>query len=238
MGKEMIGSGQYSRKTYNKAVKAGCAIKTSRGGSTNPRKMHRESLLKWVSDVNSVKDFTLTDPRNLIPYRGKSFGGAVEALMSRIKPSSINKMTATFNKEFSSVTGWSGEKNKEIKGNVAGSWTSGIRLFEIACKNDSQLKLRLANRKSGRKGDNTGQMAPVEKFIANIYTIQRVGGVTPGAMPLMSCQYCIDSRYVKVKGKPQIEFRLVIGRYIPEKSGLRDYNKKYAPAVSKACKAA
>jgi len=228
MGKQIIGSGQYSVRTYQKAAKTGSAIKTSRGTAGKARKMHRDNLLDWVEDEKAVNEDKriVTDPRKLVPYRGRCYGAIVEALLSLLPAKQVKSLKGTFTKDFSRITGWAGQKNAEIDGVVATRWVSGERLFEIACKIDPELKGRLRKRQSTRPGVSKDNRIrnPLEKFINNVGVIQRTGGVTPYALPLMRSLFAIDHRYVDRKGEPQIEFRLVIGRSEPQKSGLRAYN--------------
>ena len=153
----------------------------------------------------------------------------VDAKVSKIisKHFRITHRKGSFNRDFSQIKSW-------IGGVVASPWISGVRLFEVACKRNPELKNRLRDRVSKRPGATKSTKTPQEKFIYNITVIQRTGGVTPGAWPLMQSKFAIDSRFVCVKGKPQIEFRIAIGRSEPEVCGLRDYNAAQATkAVAK-----
>ena len=227
MGKKVIGNGKYSKASYYKAKKSGAAIRTSRGKTTNPRKYHRDSLIKWIQNEKAFNPeaMTVTDPRNLIPFRGKNYGAVVQVLLSRLKPGDVKNLVGQLTKDGSTVLEWKGPRIKEFDGNAATNWVLATRVYEIACKNDPGLEKRLRDRKNPRAKKGNVCKDPCQKFINNIGTIQRTGGVRQCAYPLMQAQYCIDSRYVADKeGYPVLEVRLVVGRSIPQRSGLQEYN--------------
>jgi len=205
---------------------------TSRGTAGKRRLFHRDNLIDWCDNEKAVdeKANTITDPRTLVPYRGRCYGAIVEALMTRLKASQVKGLTAKLTKDASRILSWSGVKKSDINGVAATPWIRGDKLFDIACKLDPELAKSLKSRQSNRPGVDDGNRVkePVEKFINNAETIQRTGGITPYAMPLMICEYAIDSRYVAVKGEPVIEFRLVIGRSKPQVSGLRAFKAEKA----------
>ena len=185
----------------------------------------------WIDEDNYDNCFDdvkgiVTDPRNLRPYRGASYGGGVESLLSSFKCPEVKDLKGVLTENFSCVKEWMGTWNDEIDGIVATRWIKGETLFDLACKRNPDLKNILAKRKS--KDNKT----PFEKFIENMGTIQRTGGEFVYAGPLMWCLFAIDSRYVDHKGKRVIEFRMAIGRSEPQIGGLRGYKEeKIAAAI-------
>ena len=220
MGKKMIGNGTYSARAYEQAAKLGAAVKTSRGKAGKARKMHRDDLVYWVADEKAVNEekLTVTDPRNLNPFRDQCYGTIVDALYSKLKPAEVKTLTGTLSKDFARINKWSGTHNKEFDGVASTPWVSRLRLFEIACKRNPELFNSLKKRKSTRPGAKKSNLTPLEKFGENVKTIQRTGGVTPYALPLMRCLVAIDSRWIIFKGEPELEYRLVVGRAHPIKS--------------------
>jgi hypothetical protein len=221
MAKKVMGSGRYSVKTYEAAIDGGNRIRTSRGKASQPRKMHRDDLLRYVVKQNSVDmaERTISDPRNLVPYRGASYGTIVSALLSRL-PSSAKDIVGIFSQDFNRVT-WNGTANSEIDAIVATPWIWSSKLFDLACKKNPDLAKTLKSRKSTRPGVENHIRDPFLKFCKNVEVLQRTGGVTPYALPLMRCEYAIDSKWGTRNGAPEIQFRLVIGRSVPQKESKR-----------------
>ena len=214
-----LGSGNYSRRTYEKANKSGAAILTSRGTTAVPRKMHRDNLYDWVEsdkDVDKEKR-VVTDPRKLVPFRGDNFAAIVESFMTFLPSKKTQGLKGAFTKDFANIREWNGV--------VSTSWIFPERQFAVACKRDPELRGRLLKRQDNRKGVKNRTLKPLEKFINNIKTLQGTGGVRPYAMPLMQCQYAIDHRWTMVKGKEVIQFRFVIGRSKPQNIGVRELRK-------------
>ena len=81
----VVGTGGYSVATLEKAIKEGCQVMTSRGGSCKPRKLHRESLVKFIRPETAYDEEsnTVTNPRSLIPFREGpySYFASVKELM-------------------------------------------------------------------------------------------------------------------------------------------------------------
>lgn len=186
---KVIGSGQYSRKTYSKASRLGAAVMTARGTAGQVRKHHRDNLLKWVNEKAINREAcTITDPRKLVPFRGKNYSSGVKALMSYL-PSTVKDLVALCSQEFETVKEWNGEASTE--------WIWGNRLFERA-------------KKFGAKGKYAN-------FVLNMQVLQRVTGFNAYGIPLRDCKFAIDSRWVERGGKKEIQFRLVVGRGEPVK---------------------
>lgn len=204
MSTKTVGSGQYSRRTYNKAVRLGAAVLTARGTAGQARRHHRDNLLKWVNAraVNEERK-TITDPRKLVPYRGASYRSGVQALMSYL-PSEVRDLTARCSQEFESVKEWGFPMatapmkwNYDIDGVIATNWIWGTNLFNRA-------------KKYGCKGR-------YEAFVVNMRVLQRVTGYNAYGIPLRDCKYAIDSKWGERGGKQEIMFRLVVGRGEPIK---------------------
>lgn len=197
MSTKTVGSGQYSRRTYNKAVRLGAAVLTARGTAGQARRHHRDNLLKWVSGkaVNEERK-TITDPRKLVPFRGMSYRSGVQALMSYL-PTNVRELVGICSQEFESVKEWGGKWDESIGGVASTDWIWGTNLFNRA-------------KKYGCKGR-------YEAFVVNMRVLQRVTGYNAYGIPLRDCRYAIDSKWGERNGKQEIQFRLVIGRGEPMK---------------------
>ena len=219
MSKPILGSGRYSIRTYKKAVRSGAAVQSSRGKKVRNRKFFRDDLREWVDSKKALNNDkgTVTDPRCLVPYRGQSYGTIVEALLARL-PAVAKKLVGTFSSDFSSITSWAGApRDKANDAILVSGWVWASHLFKDACRINPQLLGRLRRRKSTRPGVKRHVRSPLEKFTQNVNTLQRTGGVTPYAFPLMRCQYAIDNQWaVNRKGKLEQLFRIAIDRAVPQ----------------------
>jgi len=215
MSKKVLGSGQYSKRVYKQAARLGAAVKTSRDTVGGNRKHFRDDLRDWA-DPKAVDEstFTITDPRKLIPYRGPSYRGAVQALLSKL-PSKAKDLKGTMTKDFGCIMKWSGmPRNEEIKGIISTPWVWATLLFEVAKRLNPKLISTLRERHSKRPGVKKSHRKnnPLDKFCENIVTIQRTGGINPCGKPLADCKFAIDHQWAFHGSKPEKQYRLVVGR--------------------------
>ena len=228
MGKATLGTGAYSIALVNRARKTGARIKSSRGKAMEPRLMHRGDIADWVGEGSyNAEKRIVTDPRTLNPFRSGSYGAAVGALLSCLPASECKNMVGHVAQSGVSIREWSGKTDKEVDGIVASKWADQDELFAIALDDNTKLRAKLRNRHSPRPGVKKVNRVtdPATKFGNNIKTLQRVTGATPYGMPLAQCRMCIDSRWVEKNGYHVEEFRIVVGREIPQKQDYRDFRK-------------
>lgn len=235
MAKKIVGSGKgYSIRTYKKAINSGAAIRTTRGTAGSNRKMFRDNLFDWVLDEKACdeKAGTITDPRSLNPYRGKSYGSAVEALFTHLPD--VSNLVGHLSKDRTSVLKWVDENNSTTA--ITTSWIDGRQLFQEACRIEPQLKTSLKNRRSNRKNVQKRITNLFDKFVEyGVKTIQRTGGTAPPGYPLLRSKFAIDSRFVADgNNQPKIQFRLAVGRGEPQRSGLNEFKRSRKLTKSKS----